>query len=75
MRNVVNSHPWHTECKCFETAIFEMHEEIPDGWLIWLEGDGGETAAYRRIASNPKCVCHQCQITQRTHNYLDSKGL
>ncbi len=74
MRIVSDSHPWHTECHCFETAVFDLYEDIPDGWIIWLEGDNGDTAAYRRVIKNPGCACHQCKLTEKIHTYLDSKG-
>ena len=54
--------------------MFDLYEDIPDGWLIWLEGGNGETAAYRRVIKNPECTCHRCKLTEETHTYLDSKG-
>jgi hypothetical protein len=73
MNIVSRSHPWHTECHCFETAIFDFGEDMPSGWIIWIEGDSGETVGYRRIIhDNMNCVCRRCRIAIQEHAYIDS---
>lgn len=74
MQIVSKSHPWHTECKCFETGIVPFGQSLPEPCCIWLEADSGETVVFRRVAKNDSCICRKCKLTQQQHAYLDKIG-
>ena len=70
---IIESHPWHTECQCFETIVCEPGETAPGGCLPWIYGDNGVEVCYRRVfADRMDCVCRRCKITQETHRQLDA---
>lgn len=71
MQVVQQSHPWHTECKCFETGIVPFGEPLPEPCCIWIEGDSGETVVFRRLVKDGCHVCRTCKLTNEQHAYFD----